>query len=393
MILTTLDKAAADPILGMAAIFAADTSQRKVDLGIGIYKNDDGDAPVLETVKEAERRVLAQQKSKAYLSSAGNPAFNTALQLLVFGPEHSANKAGRIVTVQSPGGTGGLRVALDLIKRANPESKIWLPSPTWPNHHGLIKATGQTFAEYAYYDRTTNSLVFDDMLRDLQTAAENDVVVLHGCCHNPSGADLTPVQWNAVVDLIRDKKLFPLVDLAYLGFGNGLEKDAYGTRLLANHVPEMLVVTSCSKNFAIYRDRVAGISVIGKNAEDAEKSQTHLLQVIRSIYSMPPDHGAAVVATILTDAELRRQWQSELDEMRNRVRAVRVRLSERLGQNFSYIAEQNGMFSFLTVTADQIQTLRNDYHIYISASGRVNVAGITSHDVDYIANAIGAVLK
>lgn len=388
-----LKDAPADPILGMAQLFAADPDPRKVDLGIGVYKDAAGDVIVLDTVKQAEQWLVETQASKGYISSAGNPVYNDAIHALIF--REGSDAHGRARTVQTPGGTGALRVAGDFIHRLRPGGRIFLPDPTWANHPALFTAAGIEIVTYPYYDVATGQLRFDAMMAALEALTADDTLLVHGCCHNPSGTDPDAAQWAAIGDLLAAKGATPLVDLAYLGFGQGLEEDRAGIAILAGKVREMIVASSCSKNFALYRERTGALTLVAGTPAQADAAKGHLLPVIRANYSMPPDHGAAVVAHILGDARLRARWKSELTGMRTRIQDVRRRLVAQLdgrgGRDFSYLAEQNGMFALLGLSRDQVQKLRNDWHIYATDSGRANLAGLTADNVDYVAEAFAAV--
>lgn len=390
-----LKDAPADPILGMAQLFAADADPRKVDLGIGVYKDAAGDVIVLETVKKAEQWLVETQATKGYLSSAGNPVYNDAIRALIF-PEGSDGH-GRARTVQTPGGTGALRVAGDFIRRLRPGGRIFLPDPTWANHPALFTAAGIEIVTYPYYDVETGQLRFDAMMAALEAMTANDALLLHGCCHNPSGTDPDAAQWAAIGDLLARTGAAPLVDLAYLGFGESLEADRAGINILAGKVPEMIIASSCSKNFALYRERTGALTLVAATPAQADTAKGHLLPVIRANYSMPPDHGAAIVAHILTDAALRREWDAELTGMRTRIQDVRARLVAQLdgrgGRDFSYLAGQKGMFALLGLSREQVQTLRGDWHIFATDSGRANLAGLTTGNVDYVAEAFASVSR
>jgi aspartate aminotransferase len=391
---STLEPLPPDPILGMAQMFANDPAPNKVDLGIGVYKDETGQAKILDCVKAAERVLLETQTTKAYLSSAGNPAFNTVTAELLFGPEHPALAEGRVRTVQTPGGTSALRVAADFLRAHNPGATIWLPKPTWANHGAIFAAAGLTVAEYPYYDAAGARLRFEEMLDALAAARPGDVVLLHGCCHNPTGADPDHAQWAELARLLQRTGATPLVDLAYQGFGEGLDEDAHAVRLLAAQLPELIVASSYSKNFALYRDRAGALTVVSAPGVDADRVRAHLMRVIRTNYSMPPDHGAAVVATILGEPRLRTMWQAELAVMRQRIREIRQLLAKALNarspNDYAFIGRQNGMFTTLSLTGADVVRLREVHHIHASASGRINVAGLTKADIDHLADALAS---
>ena len=386
-----------DPILRLIADFRADPRPDKVDLGVGVYKDEHGHTPIMAAVKAAERRVLAGEDSKAYIGPAGMPEFNVEIQKLTFGAGHPALASARVATVLTPGGCGALRVGAELLKRTAPGTTIWVSDPTWANHIPLLGNAGLTIREYPYYDRTSSSLRFDAMTSALAEAARGEVVLLHGCCHNPCGADLDLDQWRAVADRAEQRGFLPFVDLAYQGLGDGLDADAAGLRLLAERVPEMLVASSCSKNFGLYRERVGSLSVVGDSAPRAEIAVSHVNNIVRGIYSMPPSHGGAIVAEILRDAELARQWREELDAMRERINGLRRLLREKLqargvARDFAFIERERGMFSFLGLSEAQVARLIGEFGIYMVNSSRINVAGISQANVDYLVEALAAVM-
>ncbi len=386
-----------DPILGLMAAFKQDTNPKKIDLGVGVYKDEQGNTPVLKAVKKAEAFRLENETSKSYIGLAGNLDYCQKMENLLLG-EHPALLANRVRTAQAPGGTGALRVAAEFIKRCNKDATVWVTTPTWANHISLFEAAGLTVKEYPYYDYENKDLLFDDMINTLKQVPKGDVVLFHACCHNPSGMDLNAEQWSTVADLAVEIGFTPLVDIAYQGFGSSLEEDAAGLRKLAAAVDELIICSSCSKNFGLYRERIGACSIIAKDAATADISNSVLLSVVRSIYSMPPAHGADIVSTILGSTELTQMWHDELDEMRNRINGLRTLIKESLAakgieQDFSFIDRQNGMFSFLGINKEQIERLQKEYSIYIVGSSRVNVAGISDANIDYFANAVADVCK
>lgn len=395
MLFSALAPIPPDPILGMAQLFATDPSPHKVDLGIGIYKDENGAAPVLASVKSAEQWLVQHQASKAYLSSAGNPEFNQATAQLLLGGSHPALADDRVRTVQTPGGTAALRVAADFIRTHRPGATVWLPDPTWANHPAIFGAAGLKLAQYPYYGAADARLHFDRMIDTLSRAEAGDVVVLHGCCHNPTGADLTEAQWDVLAETLQRSAAIPLVDLAYQGFGAGLEADAYAVRRLARDLPEMLIASSYSKNFALYRDRAGAITLVSGRGIDADLVRAHLLRTIRTNYSMPPDHGAAVVAHILSNPARRSAWETELLAMSDRIRQMRRLLAQQLRgrtpRSYDFIATQRGMFTSLGLKPDDVVRLRREHSIHISSSGRINVAGLTRSNVSRVADALVAV--
>ncbi|MCP3127073.1 amino acid aminotransferase [Shewanella sp. KJ2020] len=387
----------ADPILGLLTQYREDTHPQKVDLGVGVYKDPAGHTPILNCVKKAEKFRLDTETTKVYIGPTGSPQFNTLMTELAFGAGHSAIIANRIRTVSTPGGTGALRVAGDFIKRCNPNAVLWVSDPTWANHTGLFEAAGITVKTYPYYDYDSKSLKFDEMLAALSQVSPDDVVLFHACCHNPSGMDFTTEQWDKVVALTKDQGFTPLIDMAYQGFGDGVDIDAYGVRQMAAAVDNMILCSSCSKNFGLYRERIGSCSVIAKDANTANIAQSVLLYVVRCLYSMPPAHGAAIVETILGSKELTQEWLDELKVMRDRINGNRSILVDKLKANgvdrdFSFIARQKGMFSFLGVNPEQVARLQKEFSIYMVGSSRISIAGISEDNVDYLAQSIAKVL-
>lgn len=393
--LENLQALAPDPILGLMADFRGDSHPQKVDLGVGIYKDADGNTPVLASVKAAEAHLIKHQSSKAYVGPAGNPEFNHLLQLQLLGIEHPVLASGRAVTLQMPGGCGALRAGAELIVRARPGATIWVSDPTWANHMPLLGSAGLNIATYPYYCGDKKAIRFDAMMQALEGASPNDVVLLHACCHNPCGADLNLEQWGELAELLQRKDLLPFVDVAYQGFGEGIEADVAGLRLLARQLPEMLIASSCSKNFGLYRDRTGALTVIGSSRAAAEIAQSQVCNVVRALWSMPPDHGAAVVATILGSETLRSQWQLELAQMRDRINSLRAQLVDGLAAagagDFGFIARERGMFSFLGLSPAQVAQLRQQFSIYMVDSSRINIAGISPANCDYVYAAIASV--
>jgi len=386
-----------DPILGLMVAFGEDSNPSKIDLGVGVYKTELGDTPVMASVKQAERDIWELEQTKLYIGPAGAPEFSTAIQSLLLGSSHPSLIDNRVATIQTPGGSGALRVAAELAKKGNPDATVWVSDPTWGNHIPLLSDTGLQIKTYPYYDVASHNVSFDAMLETLTQAKAGDLVLLHGCCHNPSGADLSQQQWQAVTQLASEKGFTPFIDIAYQGFGTSLDEDAYGVRLMAEQLPELLIASSCSKNFGIYRERVGSVILIAKNAEQARANGSQLARIVRGIYSMPPSHGAAVVAHILSNDNLRQLWLSELDGMRQRIFQLRGQLLTQLNakgasSDFSFITQQSGMFSFLDISSAQVQRLRDEFSIYMTADSRINVAGVNSHNIDYLSSAIVSVL-
>lgn len=388
----------ADPILGLMASYRADSNPRKIDLGIGVYKNEDGDTPVMTAVKKAEDMILNTQTSKSYVGPTGAADYNAVVAELLLGKALNDSLGKRRITVQSPGGCGGLRLAAEFIKSANADATVWVSNPTWANHIPLLGSAGLKIEEYPYYDYDSHSVKFDEMIDCLGKIGSGDVVLLHGCCHNPCGADLNREQWQQVRDVALKQGFTVFVDLAYQGLGDGLEEDVYGTRLLAESLPELIVVSSCSKNFGLYRERTGAMTLISENDASAAVATTQIAAAARAMYSMPPDHGAAIVQLILADDALRTEWDAELTEMRDRINGLRAQFVKQIqaigiDRDFSFIEREKGMFSFLGVNVDQVQTLVNDYSVYLVNSSRINVAGINDSNIEYLANSLAAVLK
>jgi aspartate aminotransferase len=393
----TLTALPADPILGLLTQYRADDHSNKVDLGVGVYKDPSGHTPILECVKIAEKYRLDTEDTKVYIGPTGSAPFNQLMTELAFGASHAALLANRIRTVSTPGGTGALRVAADFIKRCNPNAVLWVSDPTWANHTGLFEAAGIKVNTYPYYDYDSKSLKFDEMLATLNTIGKDDVVLLHACCHNPSGMDLTNEQWDEVVKVTAKQGFTPLIDMAYQGFGDGVDEDAYGVRQMATAVESMILCSSCSKNFGLYRERIGACSIIARDSATVDIAQSVLLYVVRCIYSMPPAHGAAIVETILGTPALKQQWLDELKVMRDRINGNRAMLVEQLKINgvdrdFSFIARQKGMFSFLGINPTQVETLKKEHSIYMVGSSRISIAGISQANVDYLAKSIAKVL-
>lgn len=384
----------ADAILKLIKEHAEDPRPEKIDLGVGVYRTAEGETPILATVKEAERRLLDAQTSKAYVGIAGSGEFNAAMQELIFA---DAVEDERLVTLQTPGGSGSLRVAAGVILRARDGATVWASEPTWANHVPLLGGAGLTLKSYPYYDTSKHVIRIDAMLDALRQVPKGDIVLLHACCHNPSGLDPDQDEWRAITDVIVERELVPFVDSAYQGFANGLEEDVFAVRHMAARLPEMIVSASCSKNFGLYRDRVGTLTLVSADSAIRDNVASNASSLVRTLYSMPPDHGAAVVAIILRDGALRGQWAREVDEMRGRLHEMSTLLNDALrdkapDHDFSHLVRTNGMFCFLGISAEQVGTLKRDYGIYMVDSSRINFAGITPGNVDYLASSIAAVL-
>ncbi|MBL4929559.1 amino acid aminotransferase [Fuscibacter oryzae] len=381
-----------DKILQLIAMYRDDPRDGKIDLGVGVYKDATGLTPVMRAVKAAEKTLWDTEKTKTYTGLAGEPAYNAAMVGLILG----AGFAERAASVATPGGTGAIRQALELIKLAAPGATVWLSNPTWPNHPSIIKYLGMKSAEYRYFDAATGEVDFAGLIADLGTVAEGDVVLLHGCCHNPTGANPTAAQWQQIVDVLKARKAIPLVDLAYQGFGDGLEEDAQATRLIANSFPEVLIAASCSKNFGIYRERTGILIALGDASRKAV-TQGNLNFLNRQNYSFPPDHGARLVTMILEDQALTTQWKTELEEVRQNMLTLRQSLAEELrratnSDRFDFVARHRGMFSRLGLTEAQVNQLREEAGVYMVGDSRINIAGLNSQTVPILAAAIAKVI-
>jgi aspartate/tyrosine/aromatic aminotransferase len=383
-----------DAILVLIGEYQNDTRENKIDLGVGVYRDESGQTPILNVVKKAEQYLVDTQATKSYLGSGGNPDFNEAIQALTFGDLATDE---RITTLQTPGGSGSLRVAAGLIMRAKPEVTLWTSDPTWSNHGPLLGGAGLKLDTYPYYDREQKNIRFEEMLETLNRIPAGDIVLLHGCCHNPTGMDLSREQWDEVADVVAGRDLIPHIDIAYQGFAEGLEEDAYPVRLMAPRLPEMIVSSSCCKNFGIYRDRVGSLSLIAGDTATSAVLRSQANNIVRTMYSMPPDHGGAVVSHILNDPGLREEWLVELAGMRNRLKDVRALLCSALrdkapDHDFSHIERANGMFCFVGISPEQVERIKSEHGVYMVNSSRINVAGITTKNVDHLASSVAAVL-
>ncbi|MEH6530472.1 MAG: amino acid aminotransferase [Photobacterium frigidiphilum] len=389
--------APADPILGLTDEFKNDTRPEKINLGVGIYKDESGNTPVLATVKKAEAILLEKETTKSYLGIPGTAEYGLAVQQLLFGANATIISDKRAQTAQAPGGTGALRVAAEFIKRQLGDVKVWISNPTWANHIGVFAAAGLETASYSYYNAETKDIDFDAALADLANANEGDIVLLHGCCHNPTGIDPVEDQWHQLAALCVEKKLLPMFDFAYQGFAVGVEEDAQGLRIFAEQCSELLVASSFSKNFGLYNERVGAFTLVGKNAEQAATAFSQVKSIARVIYSNPPAHGAAIVTLILNDEALRNEWEQEVADMRDRIQEMRTLFVQTLKDcgvdaDFSFIERQNGMFSFSGLNKDQVNRLKEEFGIYIVGSGRISVAGMTKNNMLPLCKGIAAVL-
>jgi len=395
--LERLDRLPPDPILGLMAAFRADSDPHKVDLGVGVYRDDHGDTPILKAVRQAEQAVLARQNTKSYVAAAGNPGFNQAMEKLVFGADHPALTGGRVRTIQAPGGCGALRLGAELIRAASPDSVVHVSTPTWANHIPLLSGCGLKLERYPYFDPTNGGVNFSAMVGALERLPARSVVLLHASCHNPTGADLTDAQWRELLGLVKSRNLLPFIDMAYQGLGGGVVEDAYGIRLFCSELPEVTVAVSCSKNFGLYRERTGALHVVTETKTVADAVLTQLVRIARSIYSMPPDHGAAIVQEILDNSGLRESWIEEVGGMRKRIQGLRHEAVRQLKQacpqrDFSFIATQRGMFSYLGVTVEQVRELQSRHHVYMTDDSRINVAGLRRENLEYFTQAVAKVL-
>ena len=396
-LLANVEMAPKDPILGVTETYNADTNPKKVNLGVGVYFDDNAKVPVLQAVRTAEQKLAATAMPRNYLPIDGLATYNKAVQAVVFGADNTLVTSGRIVTVQTLGGTGGLKVAADYWRRVNPKADAWISDPSWENHRALLEFAGFKVNTYAYYDAQTHGLRFDAMLASLNTIPEGDIVVLHACCHNPTGVDLTLAHWEKVIEVVKARNLLPLLDLAYQGFADGLDADAAAVRAFAKACPAVFVASSFSKSLSLYGERVGAFSVVTDSAEQAAKVLSQVKRVIRTNYSNPSTHGGQTVAAVLTTPELRQQWEAELGQMRERIKTMRRALvdkirAQRADFDFSYVVDQRGMFSYSGLTKEHVRRLREEYSIYALDSGRICVAALNSNNIDYVANAIAKVL-
>jgi aspartate/tyrosine/aromatic aminotransferase len=395
--LERIEAAPTDAILGLTEAFKADPRAEKINLSVGVYQDENGKTPLLDCVKEAERRMAAAPTTKSYLPISGLQEYCQAVAHLAFGEVAEPLASKRVAWAQTPGGTGALRVAADFIHANLPGATLWMSDPTWPNHPQVFNAAGVATKSHPYFDAKTNSLDFDGLLTAIAKMPAGDVILLHGCCHNPTGIDPTAEQWKQIADAVYQRGLLPLLDFAYQGFADGIEEDATGLKAFVRPGSELLACSSFSKNFSLYRERVGALFVVAATAEAAQSVQSQLDKVIRANYSNPPAHGAEVVNTILRDAGLRKQWVGEVATMRNRINGMRSELVKALKDHgvpgdYSFISRQRGMFSFSGLTKPQVERLRDEYAIYVVSSGRINVAGLTPCNIDRVAESIGAVV-
>jgi len=387
-----------DPILGVTEAFVADKNPNKVNLGVGVYNDDSGKLPLLACVKLAEEEMAKTLTPRGYLPIDGLAAYDSAVRDLVFGADSEIVKSNRAVTVQGLGGTGGLKIGADFLKRINPDAQVWISDPSWENHRALFEGAGFTVKTYPYYDAAKKDVDFAAMLNALNGAPAGTVIVLHVCCHNPTGYDITPSQWAQVVTAVRARDLIPFLDFAYQGFAEGIDADGAAVHLFAATPGPLLVSSSFSKSFSLYGERVGALSAVGKDAEEAARLLSQLKRIVRTNYSNPPTHGGKIVVAVLGNPALRKMWEDELGGMRERIKKMRVKLVESIearvpGSDFKFIARQRGMFSYSGLTKGQVGRLRDEYSIYAIDTGRICVAALNSKNIDYVADAIANVIK
>jgi len=393
MILDHITPAPPDAILGLTEAFKSDDRPNKINLGVGVYQDDSGVTPIMNSVKAAEAKILTTEKTKSYLSIGGAPEYKAHVQDLLFGPDHSVIKQGRARTAHTPGGTGGLRVGAEFLKQIQPDATVWGSSPTWANHPGIFTAAGFKMESYPYYNPATMGLDYDALREALKKVPAGDIVLLHVCCHNPTGVDLAEDQWKEVGQIAAAQGWIPFLDFAYQGLGEDLERDRAGLLQMLDAVPELFVASSFSKNFGLYRERTGALTVVASDKNPASAAFSHVEKTIRVIYSNPPAHGGLIVSTILDDAALRAQWETEVAAIRDRIKSVRTAFVKALSargvdRDFSFIEQQKGMFSFSGLSDDQVAFLRAEKGIYIVKGGRINVAGITTRNIDYLCESI-----
>ncbi|OHC70589.1 MAG: aromatic amino acid aminotransferase [Rhodocyclales bacterium RIFCSPLOWO2_02_FULL_63_24] len=397
-IFAAVEMAPRDPILGLTEGFNADKNPNKVNLGVGVYYDDNGKIPLLTAVKAAEKVRLEAAPARGYQPIEGLAAYNQAVQTLMFGADSALIKDGRLVTIEALGGTGALKVGADFLKRLYPAAKVYISDPSWENHRALFESAGFTVENYPYYDAATRGVDFAAMKACLAGLPANSIIVLHACCHNPTGADISAAQWAEVVDTIRARNLVAFIDMAYQGFADGIKPDAVALDLFAASGLQFFVSSSFSKSFSLYGERIGALTMVAESRDEAARVLSQVKRVIRTNYSNPPTHGGAIVAAVLSNPQLRQQWEDELAGMRERIRAMRVALVEKLkakgvAQDFSFIIKQRGMFSYTGLTGEQVEKLRADFGIYAVSTGRICLAALNSKNIDYVADAIATVLK
>ncbi len=394
----SIERRPPDPILGLSAAYKQDTNPNKVDLGVGVYKDEAGRTPVMSAIKKAEQKLWEAEDSKSYIAQAGPEEFNRHTLSLILGEQHPALRDQRAASILAPGGSGALRLAAEFVNKNFAGTRTWVSDPTWANHIPLLSSAGLKLQQYPYYDANAHLIRFDQMMETLKAAGPGELVLVHGCCHNPCGADLSREQWQVFLNAAQQQGFTPFIDLAYQGLGDGLDEDVYGVRLLAENLPELIVASSYSKNFGLYRERTGALSIITETAAQLPGPSSQILSTAREIYSMPPSHGAVLAGMVLDDVGLKAEWSGELTGMRDRINGLRSLLVQKLKDNnverdFSFIEQEKGMFSFLGLSVEQVQQLVNHYSIYLVNSSRINVAGINTDNIDYLARSIAEVLK
>ena len=397
-ILAGVEMAPRDPILGVTEGFNADPNPKKVNLGVGVYYDDNGKLPLLECVRQAERQLADASPPRGYLPIDGIPEYDRAVQALVLGTDSPAREDKRVVTIQALGGTGGLKVGADFLRRIAPNAEVWISQPSWENHRALFENAGFVVKNYPYYDAATHGLDFPGMRDALKAAPAGTIVVLHACCHNPTGVDLSEAQWGEVIETVRGRGLIPFLDIAYQGFGDGLEPDAGPVRKFVAAGAPVFISNSFSKSFSLYGERIGALSVVADSSDEAARALSQLKRLVRTNYSNPPTHGGKIVATVLNSAELRALWEQELGQMRVRIRTMRVKLTASVqsrvpGMDFSFVEKQRGMFSYTGLSKDAVTRLRDEFSIYAIDTGRICVAALNSNNIDYVADAIAKVVK
>lgn len=397
-VLAGVQMAPRDPILGLNELFQTDKNPNKVNLGVGVYCDDSGKLPLLECVRLAERQLMEQAAPRNYLPIDGIPAYDRAVQALIFGADSAPLRDGRVVTLQALGGTGGLKVGADFLRRLDPGAQVWISDPSWENHRALFENAGFTVNAYPYYDPASHGVNFSGMIRTLQEIPAGSIVVLHACCHNPTGVDLTGAQWETVADIVFRRGLVPFLDIAYQGFGEGLEADAAAVRRFAQGTGPVFVSSSFSKSFSLYGERVGALSVLTENKDEAARVLSQLKRIVRTNYSNPPTHGGLLVTTVLTSPDLRGMWEQELGEMRERIRTMRKQLVEKIHArvpeaDFGFVLEQRGMFSYSGLSKEMVLRLREEFGVYAIDTGRICVAALNSRNIDYVADAVAKVIR
>jgi aspartate aminotransferase len=388
----------ADPILGLNQVFQQDGNPDKINLSIGVYQDAAGKTPIFSAVKKAEQLLIEKQKTKSYIAQAGDPDFLEGVVRLILGDALAADINERVSAVMTPGGCGAVRMIAELLVEASTSGRVWVSNPTWANHYPLLESAGLTLETYTYYDTATNKIDFEGMVAALQAIPKGDTVLLHGCCHNPTGADLTPAQWDQVISIVAERELMPFIDVAYQGFGDGLDQDAYGIRSAIERLPEVLIASSCSKNFGLYRERTGAAIVVSESARAANAAKSHIMSAARRCYSMSPYHGGGIVGLILSDDGLYQEWRNELETVRNRMNLLRDQLAKGLNDvqskiDFGFVGDSKGMFCFLGIPRESVLTLRSEYAIYLLESTRINLAGLSEKNLPIVIERVADVIQ